>query len=225
MSTRDLTLTLVNAINQHDVAAIRACLADDHRLVDAAGTAVEGAPAVADAWTAFFRLVPGYRIAVDRVLVDGDEAALLGTAAGDGWAVPAAWRVRLEAGRVALWQVFADVSPLRAAWIEEAPFAITVCDREGRVLEMNARSDATFARDGGRAALVGANLLDCHPGASRDKLAALLAAPERNVYSIEKAGVRKLIYQCAWFRGGVPAGLVELSLPIPATFPHIVRQG
>jgi PAS domain-containing protein len=223
MTTADVALALVSAINQHDVAAIRSCLAASHRLVDAAGAVVEGADPAATAWTAFFRLVPAYRIAVDRVLAEGDEAALLGTASGDGWHVPAAWRVRSVDDRVDLWQVFADPSPLRAAWTEEAPLAITVCDREGRVLEMNARSDATFARDGGRAALLGASLLDCHPGAARDKLAALLASPERNVYSIEKAGVRKLIYQCPWYAGGAPAGLVELSLPIPATFPHFVR--
>ncbi len=51
----------------------------------------------------------------------------------------------------------------------------------------------------------------------------LLATGERNVYTIEKLGVKKLIYQTPWYQDGVFAGLVELSLEIPAEMPHFVR--
>ena len=110
-------------------------------------------------------------------------------------------------------------------WVESAPLAITVCDRVGVIVAMNARSDATFAGDGGRAALLGASLLDCHPEPARGKLEALLASPAVNAYTIEKRGVRKLIYQAPWFRDGVFEGLVELSLEIPDAMPHFVREG
>lgn len=108
------------------------------------------------------------------------------------------------------------------AWIREFPAAITVCDPAGTILEMNARAIETFAGDGG-AELIGRNVLDCHPEPSRSQLAAMLAAGTANAYTIEKNGVRKLIYQSPWYEDGAYRGFVELSLVIPEAMPHRVR--
>ena len=51
-----------------------------------------------------------------------------------------------------------------------------------------------------------------------------LQTGESNVYTIEKAGVKKLIHQSPWYKDGKIAGLVELSLELPAEMPHYVRQ-
>jgi hypothetical protein len=107
-------------------------------------------------------------------------------------------------------------------WVKEFPGAVTVCDRDGVVLEMNERSVEGFAADGGRA-LVGTNVLACHPEPARSRLKNMLAAGETNVYTIERAGVKKLIYQSPWYRDGAYAGFVELSLVVPVTLPHFVR--
>ncbi len=107
-------------------------------------------------------------------------------------------------------------------WIKEFPAAITVCDADGTILEMNERAARTFEKDGGFA-LLGKNLLDCHPEPARGKAERLLAAREKNVYTIEKNGVKKLIYQSPWFREARYAGFVELSLEIPFDLPHFVR--
>lgn len=109
-------------------------------------------------------------------------------------------------------------------WIEEFPGAITVCDPEGIILEMNAKAARTFEADGGRA-LIGKNLLDCHPQVARAKLEQLMQTGQTNVYSIEKKGVKKLIYQTPWYRDGVYSGFVEVSLEIPFEMPHFVREG
>ncbi len=108
-------------------------------------------------------------------------------------------------------------------WIKEFPAAITVCNADGVILEMNDRAARTFEKDGGYA-LVGRNLLDCHTEASRDKVQRLLASREKNVYTIEKNGVKKLIFQTPWFRQGQFVGFVELSLEIPFEMPHFVRS-
>ena len=107
-------------------------------------------------------------------------------------------------------------------WINEFPANITVCDADGILLALNDRAASTYEKDGGRA-LIGKNMLDCHPDAARGKTERLLAAREKNVYTIEKNGLRKLIYQSPWYRDGKYAGFVELSLEIPAEIPHFVR--
>ena len=109
-------------------------------------------------------------------------------------------------------------------WVKEFPAAITVIDTEGVILEMNDRSVMTFASDGG-AELIGKNSLECHPEPSRSKLRQLLAERRANLYTIEKAGVKKLIAQIPWYRNGTFSGMVELAVEIPAVMPHFVRDG
>ncbi len=109
-------------------------------------------------------------------------------------------------------------------WIEEFPASITVCDRDGIITAMNDRAAKSFEEDGGRA-LIGTNVLDCHPEPARTLLEDLLRTGRRNVYTIEKRGVKKLIYQSPWYENGQYAGFVELSLELPAELPHFVRKG
>jgi transcriptional regulator with PAS, ATPase and Fis domain len=111
----------------------------------------------------------------------------------------------------------------KANWVQEFPAAITVCDSQGTILAMNAKSCSTFEKDGG-ANLIGTNVLACHPEPARAKLGALLKSGSPNVYTIEKAGIKKLIYQSPWYKDGKYAGFVELSLPIPDQLPHFVRD-
>jgi PAS domain-containing protein len=109
------------------------------------------------------------------------------------------------------------------SWVKQFPGAVTVCDPEGIIIEMNDRAALIFKEDGGRA-LIGKNVFDCHPEPARSELADLMKARQRNVYTIEKNGVRKLIYQSPWYRDGEYAGFIELSLEIPFEMPHFVRD-
>jgi transcriptional regulator with PAS, ATPase and Fis domain len=108
-------------------------------------------------------------------------------------------------------------------WVQEFPAAITVVDTEGVILGMNAKSSEAFAADGG-AELIGKNSLDCHPEPARSKMQLLLAEQRANIYTTEKAGVKKLIAQIPWYCDGRFAGLVELAIEIPAEMPHFVRD-
>lgn len=108
-------------------------------------------------------------------------------------------------------------------WIKNFPGAITVCNTEGIILEMNDEAIKTFKEDGGKK-LIGKNVLDCHTESSRTKLKELLQSKKKNVYTIEKNGVKKLIYQSPWYLGGKYAGIVELSLEIPKEMPHFIRK-
>ncbi len=108
-------------------------------------------------------------------------------------------------------------------WIKEFPAAVTVCDEHGVLLAMNDKAAKTFEKDGGYN-LIGKNMLDCHPEQARAKTVRLLAAREKNVYTIEKNGIKKMIFQSPWYRDGKYAGFVELSLEIPFELPHFIRS-
>jgi len=108
------------------------------------------------------------------------------------------------------------------AWVKEFPGAVTVCDAAGMILEMNDNAEKIFEEDGGRA-LIGKNVLDCHPEPARSELAGLMKARQRNVYTIEKNGIKKLIYQSPWYLNGEYAGFIELSLEVPFEMTHFVR--
>lgn len=108
-------------------------------------------------------------------------------------------------------------------WIKEFPSAVTVCDSQGIIIEMNDKAAKSFQEDGGYE-LIGKNLLECHPEPSRTKLKELLETQTKNVYTIEKNGIKKLIYQVPWFTDGKYSGFVELSLEIPFDMPHFVRD-
>src|SRR5512140_212597 len=107
--------------------------------------------------------------------------------------------------------------------IKECPAAVTDCDQNGILLEMNDKAARVFESDSGYA-LIGSNMLDCHPEPARSKADRLLAAMQKNVYTIEKKDVKKLIYQSTWFEDGKYSGFVELSLEIPFELPHFIRS-
>ncbi|MFA6365933.1 MAG: PAS domain-containing protein [Candidatus Hydrogenedentales bacterium] len=100
--------------------------------------------------------------------------------------------------------------------------AITVCDADLRLLYMNEKAAITF---GGRGPgpLVGSSLVDCHKPQSVEKMKAILASGQPNVYTISKNGVRKLIWQGPWEKDGEIGGLVEISIPLPDSMPHYDR--
>ena len=114
--------------------------------------------------------------------------------------------------------------PTMPDWVTGFPGAVTVSDRGHRIVYMNDKAAATFEKDGGRA-LVGTSLMACHDERSRAIIGRLLESGGQNVYTIDKAGQKKLIFQSSWRdETGQVAGLVELSLVLPPEMPHFVRS-
>lgn len=109
------------------------------------------------------------------------------------------------------------------AWFQSFPGAITVTDAEGIIIAMNEQSSKAFEKDGGYD-LIGKNVLDCHPEPARSKLESLYASPRENVYTIQKHGKKRLVYQAAYYTEGHFAGLVELGLDLPEEMPHFNRD-
>ncbi|MCR4396271.1 MAG: hypothetical protein NUW07_06015 [Candidatus Saccharicenans sp.] len=111
----------------------------------------------------------------------------------------------------------------KADWMEEFPGAITITDVDGKIIFLNCQAALAFEAEGGRS-LLGQNIRDCHRPESREKIRQILETGRPNIYTIEKQGRKKIIYQAAWTSGGEVRGLVELSLEIPVEMPHFIRD-
>jgi len=107
-------------------------------------------------------------------------------------------------------------------WIDEFQGAVTVCDCQGVILYMNNKAQLTFSSYGGQN-LIGKSLFDCHQAISSEKIKNLINTGESNHYTILKNGVKKIIHQMPWFSNGKIAGLVEISIEIPAEMNHFNR--
>lgn len=108
-------------------------------------------------------------------------------------------------------------------WTKEFKCAITITDAEGKILDMNDKAVETFAKYGG-ADLIDQNVLNCHSERSQGLLQKMMNTEATNAYTIEKNGQKKLIYQCPWYENNEFRGLVEISLPIPDSMPHFIRN-
>jgi transcriptional regulator with PAS, ATPase and Fis domain len=107
-------------------------------------------------------------------------------------------------------------------WIEKLDGNVIVSDAQGRIIYMNERALKQYEKDGG-SSMIGKDLLECHSESSRKKIMEIMTTGQKNVYTIEKQGQKKIIYQTPWFADGEFRGIVELSLAIPAEMPHFVR--
>ena len=83
-------------------------------------------------------------------------------------------------------------------WAKELNCSITVCDKNGIIIYQNDPAVEQYKKHG---SLIG-----------------------KNVYTIEKRGVHKVIYQSAWKENGEVKGLCEISMITPADMPHYVRE-
>lgn len=99
-------------------------------------------------------------------------------------------------------------------WVKELPLAITVCDEQGIIREMNDKSCQVFEKKGGHH-LIGSNVLDCHPEKAAEKIKGMLESRSMNCYITKKDGVKRLIYQTPWYQEGEFRGIVEFIMDLP----------
>ena len=108
-------------------------------------------------------------------------------------------------------------------YFESVDIAVTVCTKDGTILDMNGKSRRTFLKPG-REEIIGRNVLDCHPEPARTFLADMLANPRTNIYTVEKEGQKKFIVQTPWYDGDDYAGYMELAVVLPESIPNRIRK-
>ena len=104
-------------------------------------------------------------------------------------------------------------------YMKELNVAITVCDKEGKILQMNDKSQKTNHGD-----LVGQNVLDCHPEPARRKLMRLMEEHATNAYTIEKKRCEKIDLPDPVVREWRVYGIGGIFLEIPFEMPHYIRK-
>ena len=109
-----------------------------------------------------------------------------------------------------------------AHWADVVDYAVTIADKDCRIVYMNKRSRNTFCKNGED--LIGNNLMDCHPEHAQKIIRRLLNEGGSNAYTITKNGVNKFIFQSAWKIDGEIAGLVETSMVMPPDMKHFDRD-
>jgi|GEM_PF-288164 len=105
---------------------------------------------------------------------------------------------------------------------EGAQLAVTVCDARGTIVALNPEAARLFEAHGGLG-LVGSSIYECHSPGSRTTIERLIASGTTHVYSVEKGGVRRLVYQGPW-RRGQKHGVLEVSFVIPRDIPLRMRD-
>lgn len=113
-------------------------------------------------------------------------------------------------------------TPMHTDWFNGITIAITVSDADGNIIEMNDASAKVFEKYGGRE-LIGQRLNNCHNSNSIAIMSRLLSEGKNNVYTIEKNGQKKIIFQTPWHKDDKIAGLIEFSFVLPNEMPHFIR--
>ena len=108
-------------------------------------------------------------------------------------------------------------------WMDGFDAAVTVVDKDLNILYMNDKAMSAFEKYGGKG-LIGKNLAGCHTGRSMEIMKGILETGRANVYTIDKGGIKALVYQSTWSVNGSIAGLVEIAFKIPSELPHHVRD-
>jgi len=122
----DVVLQFVDAINHADLRCLAALMTEGHVFIDSDGSQVTGRSAMLDAWSQYFSMMRDYRVTVREMFSSANTVVLVGTAEGvwaktspsdhgSRWSVPAAWRAVVDGATIAVWQVFVNPEPIRAA--------------------------------------------------------------------------------------------------------------
>ncbi len=108
-------------------------------------------------------------------------------------------------------------------WVKEFPGTVSVCDANGVIIDLNDAAIRQFAEKGG-AKLIGSCIFDCHPEPARSKFKELMQSRRQNIYTIQKDGRRKLVFQTPWYLDGEYAGYLDMTVEIPWEMPHFNRD-
>ena len=121
MQTKEISIVkdFIAAIKQVDVSQLSKLMTEDHTFIDSQGTIDNNREHMMKGWKEYFHMFPDYKIEIQSILQDGSLVAAFGFASGtyngkrglvaeNRIEMPAAWKAKVENGKIKVWQVYAD---------------------------------------------------------------------------------------------------------------------
>jgi ketosteroid isomerase-like protein len=119
MTPFETAMAFVDAINSRDVEQLTTLMTDEHKFIDGDGSEYDGKEQMKAGWTEHLELIPDLALSIFEHYEENDTVVLLGCSSGtiihkgelkpeNSWRVPSAWRVVVESGKVAVWQLYAN---------------------------------------------------------------------------------------------------------------------
>jgi ketosteroid isomerase-like protein len=123
MTNKEIVLTFVKAINEHDADKIFDLMSDDHVFIDGYGNRQDGRNGMKESWQNYYQLFPDYGVEITESIENDSVVGLFGYASGtyninnemtniNFWKTTAAWKAIVENQKIKLWQVYCDYTRL-----------------------------------------------------------------------------------------------------------------
>lgn len=124
MTDKEIVISFIKAINDHDVDKIYDLMSDDHIFIDGVGDKHFGKFGMKEGWSQYYEMFPDYRVEITDILENESIIGLFGYASGtykniqnelnsNYWRTTGAWKAIVEKNKVKYWQVFCDYSRLQ----------------------------------------------------------------------------------------------------------------
>lgn len=123
MTDKEIILSFVKAINDHDIEKINDLMAEDNVFIDGAGNIHMGKEGMKIGWQSYYQMFPDYLIEISELIEHKSNFGLFGFASGtytnnednsncNFWRTTAAWKAIVENKKIKHWQVFCDYTRL-----------------------------------------------------------------------------------------------------------------
>ena len=108
-----------DAINSKNIERLSDLMTDNHKFIDGDASEYSGKLQMKTGWEEHLELIPDLTLSISEHFEENDTVVLFGWSSGtivengdlkkeNSWRVPCAWRVIVESGKVAVWQLYAN---------------------------------------------------------------------------------------------------------------------
>jgi ketosteroid isomerase-like protein len=123
MTNKEIVLSFIKAINDHDVDKIYKLMSNGHVFIDGSGGKHEGKTGMKEGWQNYYQMFPDYIVEITDIMENDSVIGLFGYASGTYkinknksygtfWKTTAAWKAIVENQKIKLWQVYCDYTRL-----------------------------------------------------------------------------------------------------------------
>ena len=79
LNGKDIVRKYIEAINSHNIQAMRNLMTLDHTFIDAEGKEMKGREKILDGWPGYYDMFPDYKIKVESIIEEGSIVAVFGS--------------------------------------------------------------------------------------------------------------------------------------------------